>query len=136
MREERRPTVMVADYHEDTRSLIRFWLEEEGYRVVEAADGREAVELARGERPDLILVSERMPTLGGLDVMRRIREQGQRYFFPIVCMSTYPTKEARADALAGGCDAFIAQPLDFRSLASLLSRLLPESPPRRVREGG
>lgn len=127
MREARRPTVMVADNNEDTRTLLRFWLEAEGYSVVEAANGQEAVELTCGKCPDLILMSERMPMLGGIEAARRIREQGQQCIFPIVCMSTYPTKEAQASALAGGCDSFVAEPLDFCGLGSLLSRLLPES---------
>lgn len=127
MRETRHPTVMVATHNEDTRFLLRFWLESEGYRVVEAADGEEAVELTSGKCPDLILMSERMPSLGGVEAARRIREHGRQCMFPIVCMSTYPTPEARTDALAGGCDSFIAEPLDFGNLGNLLGSLLPES---------
>ncbi|MDQ3802907.1 MAG: response regulator [Acidobacteriota bacterium] len=133
MREARRPTVMVAYNYEDTRALLKFWLEGEGYRVVEAADGQEAVELTRGKCPDLILMPERMPMLGGVEASRRIREQGKDCTFPIVCTSTYPTQEARASALAGGCDSFIAEPLDLSNLGSLLSRLLPESASHQLR---
>ena len=134
MREATRSTVMVADNNEDTRFLLRFWLEAKGYCVVEAANGQEAVELTRGKCPDLILMSERMPMLGGVEAARLIREQGKQCIPPIVCMSTYPTKDARASALAGGCDSFIAAPLDFRGLGSLLSRLLPESAAQQPRE--
>ena len=135
MRERRRPTVMVAANNEDTRFLLRFWLEAEGYGVVEAADGVEAVELTCGKCPDLILMSERMPRLGGLEAIRRIREQVEQCVCPIVCMSTRPTQEARACALDGGCDSFIAEPLDFGNLGSLLGTLLPESASRQPREG-
>lgn len=127
MREARRPTVMVADNNEDTRFLLRFWLEAEGYLVVEAADGEEAVELTCANCPDLILMSERMPTLGGVEATRHIREQCKQCVLTIVCLSTYPTQEAQAAALAGGCDSFIAQPIDFDYLNNLLSSLLPES---------
>jgi len=127
MREAKHPTVMVVSNSEDTRSLLRFWLETEGYRVVEAANGQEAVELTYGKCPDMLLMSERMPMLGGVEAARRIREQGKDCIFPIVCMSAYPTQEARVSALAGGCDWFITEPLDFSNLGSLLSRLLPES---------
>ncbi len=133
MRETRRPTVMVAAGNEDTRFLLRFWLEADGYGVVEAADGEEAVELTCGECPDLILLSERMPRLGGLEAARRIRERCERCSCAIVCISTHPTHEARACALDGGCDSFIAEPLDFGNLGSLLGSLLPELARRRPR---
>lgn len=125
------PTVMVVENFEDTRELLRFWLETEGCRVVEAANGQEAVELARDQSPDLVLMSLRMPVLDGFDTTRRIREYGQECDFPIVCMSTYPTKEAQDSALAAGCSSFIAQPVDFDSLRDLFSRLLPESATHR-----
>jgi two-component system phosphate regulon response regulator PhoB len=134
MREARRPTVMVADGYEDTRSLLRFWLEAEGYGVVEAADGQEAVELTCGKCPDLILMSERMPVLGGVEAARRIRQNGKECVFPIVAMSTYPTKEAKASALLAGCDSFIPQPVGFDLLSDLLSRLLPGAARRQPRE--
>lgn len=124
MLEAGRPTVMVAHNDEDTRSLLRFWLESEGYSVVEAADGEEAVELTRGKCPNLILMSERMPKLGGLEATRRIRRQSRECFFPIVAMSTYPTTEAQAAAITAGCDSFIPEPFGFDLLGDLLSRFL------------
>jgi CheY-like chemotaxis protein len=128
MREAEHTTVMVAHNDGDTRTLLRFWLEAVGYSVVEAADGQEAVELTRGRCPDLILMSERMAKLGGLEAARRIRRQGEGCAPPIVAMSSYPTAEARSEAIAAGCDSFIAQPVDFNLLGDLLGHLL-----RRVR---
>jgi CheY-like chemotaxis protein len=118
-----RPTVMVADYSADTRELLRFWLETEGCRVVEAVNGHEAIELTRGECPDLIVMSLRMPGRSGFDAARCIREDDRECNVPIVAMSTYPTQEEKAKALAAGCSSFIAHPIDF----DLLSSLLPAS---------
>ena len=128
MLEAGRPTVMVAHNHEDTRSLLRFWLESEGYDVVEAADGQEAVELTRVQCPDLLLMSERMPKLGGLEATRRIRQQGEECVFKILVLSSYPTPEAHAAAVNAGCDSFIPQPVDFALLGELLGRLLHGRP--------
>ena len=119
------PTVMVADSYEDTRFMLKYWLEAEGYGVVEAGNGQEAVELARGRCPDLLLMSERMPVLDGLEAARRIRRQGKGCACPIVAISSYPTKEAQAAALAAGCDSFVAEPIDFDLLGNLLGHLLP-----------
>ena len=124
MREAGHPTVMVAHSDTDTRSMLRFWLEAEGYSVVEAADCQEAFELIRGRCPDLILISERMPTIGGFEATRRIRQIGNNCVFPIVGMSSYPTKEAHAAAINAGCDSFVPLPFDFKYLGDLLGRLL------------
>lgn len=121
------PTVMVADHYEDTRFLLKFWLEAEGYRVVEAVNGQEALDLTGGECPDLLLMSLSMPALDGLEAARRIRERGKACVFPIVAMSAYPTMETQVSAIAAGCDAFIAEPIDFDGLSDLLNHLLPES---------
>lgn len=128
----KRPTVMVAENNEDTRSLLKFWLESGGFRVVEAANGQQAFELTGGVCPDLLLMSLRMPVLDGLEAARRIREHRKDCVFPIVAMSAYPTVDEHASALAAGCDAFIAEPIDFDSLSDLLSHLLPESADRHL----
>ena len=130
------PTVMVADSYEDTRFMLKHWLEAEGYEVVEAGNGREAVELTRGRCPDLLLMSERMPVLDGLEAARRIRRRNKECVFPIVAMSTYPSVEARAAAFAAGCDSFLAEPIEFDLLSNLLSQLLPGAAGRQPPESG
>ena len=136
MHPAKHPTVMVADSYEDSRFLLKHWLEAEGYAVVEAGNGREAFELTCVQCPDLLLMSERMPVLDGLEAARRIRRRNKECVFPIVAMSSYPTKEAQAAALAAGCDSFVAEPIDFDLLGSLLSHLLPGAAGRRPLEGG
>ena len=123
----KQPTVMIAANYEDTRFMLRFWLEAEGCRVVEAVNGQEAIDWTLGVCPDLILMSLRMPVRDGLDATRCIREHVGERGVPIVAMSTYPTVNERASALAAGCDAFIAEPIDFHSLGDLFRQLLPGS---------
>ena len=127
MHPAKHPTVLVADSYEDTRFMLKYWLEAEGYGVVEAGNGQEAVELTLGRCPDLLLMSERMPVLDGLEAARRIRRQHKECGCPIVAMSSYPTKETQAAAFAAGCDSFVAEPIDFDLLGNLLSHLLPEA---------
>ena len=130
------PTVMVADSNEDTRFMLRYWLEAEGYGVVEAGNGQQAVELTRGRCPDLLLMAERLPVLDGLEAARRIRRQGMGCVCPIVAMSTYPTAEAQAAALAAGCDSFVAEPIDLELLSNLLGHLLPGTAGKQPLESG
>jgi CheY-like chemotaxis protein len=118
---------MVADHHNDTRSLLKFWLEAKGCRVVEAINGLEAVELFKVECPDLVLMNLRMPVLDGLDATRRIRAQSDGYNVPIAAISTYQSVKERAAALAAGCNWFISDPTDFDKLSDLLLTLQPRA---------
>lgn len=119
------PSVMVAEASRDTRELLRHWLESKSCRVVEAMNGQEAVAMTRDNCPDLILMGMNLPVLDGLAAARHIRENAEDGGVPIVGMSTYPTKEAQATALAAGCNQFIAQPIDFDQLSEMLETLLP-----------
>jgi len=121
------PSVMIADDSRDIRELLRYWLEKRQCRVVEAVNGQEAVDMTRGECPDLILMDLLMPVLDGMDATRRIREHVGECDVPIVAMSSHPTEETRTNALAAGCSWFIAQPIDFDQLSDLLNRVLPAS---------
>lgn len=122
-----KPSVLIADDSEDTRSLLRCWLEAKRWRVVEATNGQEAVDSARDERPDLILMDLFMPVLDGVSATRHIRERAGGGEVRIIALSSHPSREARADALAAGCDSFVSHPLDLDQLGDLLSRLLPAS---------
>ena len=119
--------VLLVHSHDDTREMLRRWLEAEGCRVMEAVNGHQAIELTRSECPDLILMSLRMPARDGIETTRRIREHIGACDVPIVAMSTYPTQEERASARDAGYSSFISQPIDFSHLGNILTSLLPES---------
>lgn len=119
-------TVLLVEDFEDNRFMMRRLLEMSGYRVVEAVNGREAVEKAVSERPDLILMDLSLPHLDGLAATRRIREQDGLSRVPIVAVSAHDTADFHADALAAGCNEYVTKPIDFDQLESLLQRLLPK----------
>ncbi len=121
------PLVMVVEDFEDNRFMMRRLLEMSGYRVVEAMNGEEAVEVARRERPGLILMDLSLPLLDGLAATRRIRQQPELQEVPIVAVSAHDTADFHADALAAGCNDYVTKPIDFDQLESLLHRLLPKN---------
>ena len=119
-------TVLVVEDFEDNRFMMRRLLEMSGYRVVEAVNGREAVEMAQSERPDLILMDLSLPHLDGLAATRRIREHEGLGKVPIVAVSAHDTADFHAEALAAGCNEYVTKPIDFDQLENLLQRLAPK----------
>ena len=119
-------TVLVVEDFEDNRFMMRRLLEMSGYRVVEAVNGREAVDMAVSERPDLILMDLSLPHLDGLAATRRIREHEGLGRVPIVAVSAHDTSDFHAEALAAGCNEYVTKPIDFDQLESLLRRLVPK----------
>ena len=121
------PVVMVVEDFEDNRFMMRRLLEMSGYRVLEAINGEEAVELAHRERPQLILMDLSLPQLDGLAATRRIRQNADLRDVPIVAVSAHDTADFHADALAAGCNDYVTKPIDFDQLEALLTRLLPKN---------
>jgi two-component system cell cycle response regulator DivK len=126
MSNNRQRTVMVVEDFEDNRFMMRRLLEMSGYRVVEAVNGEQAVELAQSERPHLILMDLSLPILDGLAATRRIRQHEELRRVPIIAVSAHDTSDFHADALAAGCNDYVTKPIDFEQLETLLSRLMPE----------
>ena len=121
------PTVMVVEDFEDNRFMMRRLLEMSGYRVLEAINGEEAVEIALRERPALILMDLSLPLLDGLAATRRIRQYDELKDVPIVAVSAHDTADFHAEALAAGCNDYVTKPIDFDQLEALLNRLLPKT---------
>ena len=115
-------TVMVVEDFDDTRRMMRRFLESGGYGVLEAANGQEAVEVARREHPSLILMDLNMPVLDGFAAALRIRQQEPLRDVPIVAVTAYDSAESRAAARAVGCDDYLAKPVEFDRLLSLVRR--------------
>jgi CheY-like chemotaxis protein len=120
------PTIMVVEDFEDNRFMMRRLLEMSGYHVLEAVNGQEAVEIARRERPHLILMDLSLPLLDGLAATRRIRQESSLRDVPIVAVSAHDTADFHADALAAGCNDYVTKPIDFDQLEALLKKLLPK----------
>ena len=121
-------TVLVADDYDDARMILKRLLEMEGCRVLEAADGSEAVELAarHSSELDLILMDLTMPVLDGYEATRQIlADEGTRHI-PVVALSALCERDTKSKALEAGCSDCLPKPLDFQMIEDLL-----ESLPRR-----
>lgn len=117
-------TVLVVDDFDDTRLLLRTWLERRGFRVIEAENGLEAIDLAQTQTPDLIIMDMQMPQLDGLSATRRIRTFKSLNAVPIVAVSAYGADQFREQALAAGCDEYVSTPFDPVTLESIIRSLV------------
>lgn len=118
-----RKKVLIAEDYDDTRSLMRFILEGFGYQVLEATDGKEAVEAIKVERPDLVLMDISMPVMDGLTATQIIRRSDSGAHLPIIAVTAYGDSYYRK-AIEAGCDDLINKPLDFDNLEPVLNQYL------------
>ena len=125
------PTVLIIDDVEDNRDLYQEYLLFRGFRVLSADNGTDGVALARGERPDIVLLDLRMPGVSGMQTLRLLKELPTLERVPIVALTAHALEEQRREALAAGFDAFIAKPClpdDLvREIERILGRSLPAS---------
>lgn len=119
-------TVLVAEDDEDVRLLMKTRLGVRGYRVVEARDGRETLEVAEGVRPDIVLMDLQLPRLNGFAVARFLRQTDSLRRVPIIVVSAYDPAKHRNLALAAGCNAYVQKPIDFEHLDGLMLSLIPK----------
>ncbi|HEX8556764.1 MAG TPA: response regulator [Pyrinomonadaceae bacterium] len=120
-------TVLVVEDYDDTRAFIRMLLEMKGCSVLEAVNGREAVDAASEHcsEIDLILMDLRMPVMTGVEATRRIREQSETCRVPIVAMSAHCEGDWKEQALAAGAVACFSKPIEFTLLEEILGRYAP-----------
>ena len=117
-------TVLLVEDTEDNRQMMRRLLELSGYRVVEATNGKEAVEVASRVRPQIILMDLSLPLVDGLAATRSIRVLPGLDKVPIVAVSAHDSADFHSEALAAGCDAYITKPIDYSELEEVVGRLL------------
>jgi len=118
--------VMVVDDEPAIRRSLRFLLEREGYGVVEAGSGREAIELCKQQRPDLITMDVLLPDASGFNVLEELKNRPSTADIPVVMVSVVDDRE-RGEQL--GASGYVTKPVDFRELAHKVRALL--SPSRR-----
>jgi CheY-like chemotaxis protein len=121
------PTILVVEDFDDTRLMMRMWLARNGYRVIEAETGEEAIDVAKRELPDLIIMDMMMPGMNGLDATQRIREYQALRQTPIVAVSAYGANEYRSLAIEAGCNEYVSTPFDPNELAELIKDLITKN---------
>jgi two-component system response regulator RegX3 len=115
------PKVMVVDDEESLLEAIRYALSREGFEVVTATDGGQALRDFEAERPDLVVLDLMLPTLNGWDVCRRIRASSQ---VPILMLTARDAEVDRVVGLEMGADDYVVKPFSLRELVARVRALL------------
>jgi DNA-binding response OmpR family regulator len=114
-------TILVVDDEAKLRDMIRVYLEQEGYRVVEAGHGREALYVARVEKPDLIILDLMMPEMGGYEFMRAFSKEAE---VPVIMLTAKVEDQDKILGLELGADDYVTKPFNVRELIARVRAVL------------
>lgn len=114
-------TILVVDDTESLRTLVKSYLTQEGFRVVTAVNGREALFVARQEKPDLILLDLMMPEMGGYEFMRVYNREAET---PIILLTAKIEENDKVLGLELGADDYVTKPFSMRELAARIRAVL------------
>ena len=117
------PTVMVVDDSVTVRKVTQRLLQREGYTVLLARDGLDALQQLEDTRPDILLLDIEMPRMDGFELLSRLREQTRLANIPVVMISSRTAEKHREHAAALGVQAFLGKPYDEAELLGLIGRL-------------
>jgi CheY-like chemotaxis protein len=118
-------TVMLVDDDPQLRHVVSMFFELEGYNVVQAKDGREAITLLAEYVPDVILLDLMMPEVTGLEVVQHVRSMKNLKDIPVVVFTAAEMKEEELQA--AGADRFITKPYSLEGLRRVVRALIKES---------
>lgn len=120
-------TILVADDDSDIRDILRMRLVRDlGCRVVEAADGEQALSLAARELPDVVILDWSMPGLTGIEVLTALRRQKTTARIPVIMMTAREDGAAESQARSLGSVAYVPKPVDFTQLKRAIQVALLE----------
>lgn len=116
--------ILVVDDSADNVAMLSLYLQQQGYRVVTASNGEDAITVATQMLPNLILMDINLPTLDGLGATRRIREIDSLRDVPVVAITAFGTEGFQRAAYDVGVSGYLTKPLDLDRMHQLIARLL------------
>jgi two-component system cell cycle response regulator DivK len=117
--------ILVVEDQEDNRQILRDLLTKNGFEIVEAENGEQALLAVAKQRPDLILMDIQLPLLDGYEATRRIKANPELRSIPIIVVTSYALSGDEAKAREAGCDAYVTKPYSPRQLLAKIREYLP-----------
>ncbi len=117
-------TILIVEDNELNMKLFRDLLEAQGYNVLQTRDGMQALDIARRERPDLIVMDIQLPQVSGLEVTKWIKADDDLKHIPVVAVTAFAMKGDEEKIRDGGCEAYVAKPISVKSFLATIEGLL------------
>jgi two-component system, OmpR family, phosphate regulon response regulator PhoB len=121
-------TILLADDEANLRILVRTTLDDPEYCILEATDGTAALELARKERPDLLVLDWMMPGINGIEVAQALRQDPETTHIPIILLTAKGQEADKAQGHSLGTSAYIVKPFSPLELLQKVQEILGEAP--------
>jgi CheY-like chemotaxis protein len=118
------PKILLVEDNEMNRDMLSRRLLKAGFEMVIAVDGEQAIDLARSEAPDLILMDISLPGLDGWEATRRLKAMPETRSIPIIALTAHAMAGDREKSLAAGCNDYDTKPIDFRRLVQKIHGFL------------
>jgi len=115
--------VLLVEDNEMNRDMLSRRLARRGFEVVSAVDGQQGVDLARSEKPDIILMDMSLPVMDGWEATRRVKSDNETRNVPVIGLTAHAMTGDREKALEAGCDDYDTKPVDFDRLMGKIERL-------------
>jgi len=125
---KKRKRILIVEDNQLSLILLKQLLQVHGYEIMGTSDGLEAIDIARYEQPDLILMDIRLPDICGLDVTRLLKRDNQTRTIPIIAVTALATPEYEKKGLESGCDAYIAKPITLDNLLRTIESFFTSAP--------
>ena len=123
------PKVLVVEDNEMNRDMLSRRLTRRGFDVLMAVDGAQGVEMAKAERPDVILMDMSLPVLDGWGATRQIKAETDTRFIPLIALTAHAMAGDRDKAIEAGCDDYDTKPIELTRLLEKMDRLLKDVDP-------
>ena len=117
-------TILIVEDNELNMKLFNDLLQAHNFETVQTKDGREALELARQHRPDLILMDIQLPEISGLEVTKMIKEDDDLKHIPVIAVTAFAMKGDEEKIREGGCEGYIAKPISVPSFLETINKFL------------
>ncbi len=116
--------ILIVEDNPQNMRLVEMVLRTQNYTLLRATDGEEALDMAKRERPDLIIMDIQLPKMNGLEVTRKLRETPAFSHTPIIGVTAYAMKGDRERVIESGCDAYLSKPISTRELPGVVAEML------------
>lgn len=116
--------ILIVEDNMDNYELVRFVLERAGYDVFLAVNGRDGVDAARAQKPDLILMDMGLPQMDGWNATRELKTSEETKSIPLYALTAHTLPSERKRAILAGCDGYVAKPIQMKKFLDIIEEAL------------